>query len=62
MTAGHNASNRHVWYLIAIQSLECNSHLNSQLLPCYATCRCAVQRGLLGGLLHERVNLGLKSG
>ena len=24
--------------------------------------RCAVQRGLLGGLLHERVNLGLKSG
>ena len=30
-----------------------------------ATCfvgRCAVQCGLLGGLIHETVNLGLKSG
>ena len=62
MTAGHNAGNRHVWYPIAVKSLERNSHLHSRLLPYYATCRCVVQRGLLGGFLHERVNLGLKSG
>ena len=62
MTACHNAGNRHAWYPFGIKSLERNSHLNSQLLPYHATCRCAVQRGLLGGLFHERVNLGLKLG
>ena len=37
MPAGHNAGNN-LWYPIAVKSLECNSHLNSQLLPNYATC------------------------
>ena len=37
MTAGHNAGNRHMWYPIAVKSLERHSHLNSPLLPDYAT-------------------------
>ena len=36
--------------------------LNSQLLLYYATCFVGKVCSLLGGLLYERVNLGLKSG